>query len=72
MSRRKRYATVRAAALDLLVFAELTARESNFAGRVAFDVWPLSERQERWLRILLERHGLPALAPSAIHYGDAA
>jgi hypothetical protein len=72
MSRKKRYATVREAALDLLILANLTAKEGSFAGQIAFDTRPLSERQERWLRVLLERHELPPLAPSAMHYGDAA
>lgn len=72
MSRRKRYATVRDAALDLLVLAQLSPKEGSFAGQLAFDTRPLSERQEKWLRILLERHELPPLAPSAVQYGDVA
>jgi hypothetical protein len=72
MSRRKRYATVREAALDLLILANLTAKEGSFVGQLAFDTRPLSEKQERWLRILLERHELPPLAPAVLQYGGDA
>jgi hypothetical protein len=50
----------RRAALHLIQSAELTVREGGFVGQMAFSP-AMSEKQERWLRILLDRHGLPPL-----------
>lgn len=55
------FADHRAAAMALLTSAPLKPREGQFCGQMAFDASPLSERQASWLRILLERHGLPPL-----------
>lgn len=41
--------------------AALRPREGQFLGGLAFDANPLSEKQANWLRILLEKHGLPEL-----------
>lgn len=49
------------AALALINAADLSEREGQFCGGLAFRPTPLSEKQENWLRILLERYGLPAL-----------
>lgn len=42
--------------------ASLRPREGQFLGGLAFDANPLTEKQANWLRILLDRHGLPPLA----------
>ena len=42
--------------------AALRPKEGQFLGGIAFDLNPLTDKQDEWLRILLERHGLPALA----------
>jgi hypothetical protein len=42
-------------------------REGQFLGGIAFDANPLTEKQRRWLDILLDKHGLPPLADG----GDA-
>ncbi|HKY81623.1 MAG TPA: hypothetical protein VJM09_09130 [Sphingobium sp.] len=42
--------------------AALRPKEGQFLGGIAFDLNPLTEKQDEWLRILLERHGLPPLA----------
>lgn len=49
------------AALALINSADLSEREGQFCGGLAFRHEPLSEKQENWLKILLDRHGLPAL-----------
>jgi hypothetical protein len=41
--------------------ADLRPREGQFLGGLSFDANPLTEKQANWLRILLERHGLPPL-----------
>ena len=41
--------------------ANLRPREGQFLGGIAFDLNPLTEKQAEWLRVLLEKHGLPAL-----------
>ncbi|HEX8447672.1 MAG TPA: hypothetical protein VF649_13790 [Sphingomonas sp.] len=57
----------RAAAMALLTSgAALRSREGQFLGGIAFDSNPLSEKQSNWLRVLLDKHGLPELE------GDAA
>jgi hypothetical protein len=47
--------------------AVLRPREGQFLGGLAFDANPLTEKQANWLRILLDKHGLPSFAQ-----GDAA
>ncbi len=42
--------------------AALRPKEGQFLGGIAFDLNPLTEKQDEWLRILLEKHGLPSLA----------
>lgn len=42
--------------------AALRPKEGQFLGGIAFDLNPLTEKQDGWLRILLDRHGLPPLA----------
>ncbi|OXE35177.1 MAG: hypothetical protein CGW95_15480 [Phenylobacterium zucineum] len=39
--------------------ANLTEKEGQFLGGMAFRSEPLTERQARWLDILVKRHGLP-------------
>ncbi|MDF2493276.1 hypothetical protein [Sphingomonas sp.] len=65
-------AAVRSAALDLIIYADLTAKEGSFCGQIAFDTKPLSDRQERWLRILLDRHNLAPLNHSSRSTGARA
>ncbi len=55
------YAHFAAAARALLAFAELSEKEGQFCGGLSFRSLPLSDKQANWLRILLARHGLPAL-----------
>ena len=50
------------AARALLAIETLSEREGQFCGGLAFRTFPLSDKQANWLRILLARHGLPALA----------
>jgi hypothetical protein len=53
----------RVAAMALLTSgAALRSKEGSFLGQIAFDANPPSEKQANWLRILLERHGLPPIA----------
>ena len=49
------------AARALLAVDTLSEREGQFCGGLAFRTVPLSEKQTNWLRILLARHGLPAM-----------
>lgn len=52
----------RLAAMALLTAgADLREKEGNFLGGLAFRADPMTERQANWLRILLDRHGLPHL-----------
>lgn len=37
----------------------LKPREGQFLGGIAFDANPLTEKQERWLDILAQKHGIP-------------
>ena len=56
----------RAAAMAVFTSgAALRPREGQFLGGLAFDSKPLSEKQSNWLRILLEKHGLPPLEGDA-------
>jgi hypothetical protein len=52
----------RTAAMAVLTSgSELRPKEGQFLGGIAFDANPLTDKQANWLRILLERHGLPSL-----------
>lgn len=51
----------RPAAMALLKTAPLKPREGQFCGGLAFSDDPLTEKQANWLRLLLDRHGLPPL-----------
>ena len=60
----------RRAALALLTAgADLREKEGNFLGGIAYRADPMSEKQARWLGILLDRHGLPPLAEGGAHVG---
>lgn len=56
--------TTRQAALALLNdhAATLTERAGQFLGHMAVSVNPMTERQARWMRKLLDAAGLPPLA----------
>lgn len=47
--------------------ADLDYRSGQFAGGVAYSDRPLSDRQLRWLSVLLSKAGLPPMAEG----GDA-
>lgn len=52
----------RAAALALLTSgADLRRNEGQFLGGLAFSYEPLSDKQRRWLDILLAKHALPPI-----------
>lgn len=51
----------RLAARQLLTVTTLTEREGQFLGGLCYRAAPLSDKQERWLSILLDRHNLPPL-----------
>ncbi len=55
------------AARALLAVESLSEKEGQFCGGLAFRTAPLSNKQASWLRILLSRHGLPALAEGGEH-----
>ena len=55
------------AARVLLGVEALSEKEGQFCGGLAFRTFPLSDKQANWLRILLARHGLPALAEGGEH-----
>ena len=51
----------RQAAMSLLTAGrELRPREGQFLGGIAFDANPLTEKQARWLSILLDKHNVVA------------
>lgn len=57
------FATHREAAMAVITSgAALRPKEGQFLGGIAFDLNPLTEKQDDWLRILLDKHGLPPLA----------
>lgn len=57
----------RSAAMALLTSgAALRQREGQFLGGMAFDANLPTEKQANWLRILLDKHGLPTLTMEAI------
>lgn len=49
------------AARALLALDGFSEREGQFLGGLAFRPYPLSDKQAKWLGILLARHDLPAL-----------
>ncbi len=56
----------RQAAMALLTCgAALRPKEGQFLGGISFDANPLTEKQANWLRILLNRHGLPPIVGDA-------
>lgn len=55
------------AARALLAMESLPEKEGQFCGGLAYRAAPLSDKQANWLRILLDRHGLPALAKGGEH-----
>ena len=55
------------AARALLAVETLSEKEGQFCGGLAFRTFPLSDKQANCLRILLDRHGLPALAEGGEH-----
>jgi hypothetical protein len=61
------FPNVPAAARALLALDCLSEKEGQFCGGLAFRTVPLSDKQANWLRILLSRHGLPALAEGGDH-----
>lgn len=59
----KSFAKHQDAAMALLTSGKpLRSKEGQFCGGIAFDANPLSEKQDNWLRILLNRYDLPPLA----------
>lgn len=58
----------RRAAMALLTKGvELREKEGNFLGGIAYRPDPMSEKLANWLRILLERHGMPSLHDGGAH-----
>lgn len=58
----KAFSDHRAAAMAVLTSgAPLRPREGQFLGGLAFDANPMTEKQANWLRILLDKHGLPSV-----------
>ena len=55
------------AARALLAVETLSEKERQFCGGLAYRAAALSDKQANWLRILLSRHGLPALADGGEH-----
>jgi hypothetical protein len=55
------------AARALLAVESLSEKEGQLCGGLAYRAAPLSDKQANWLRILLDRHGLPALAEGGEH-----
>ncbi|QUM71117.1 hypothetical protein [Sphingopyxis granuli] len=55
------------AARALLAVESLSEKEGQFCGGLAYRAAPLSDKQANWLCILLDRHGLPALAEGGEH-----
>lgn len=60
--RQRAFPDQRSAALALLTSeARLTRQAGSFAGQLAVDPTPLTEKQCDWLALLLDRAGLPPL-----------
>lgn len=58
----------RRAAMKLLTAGiHLRPKEGQFLGGIAFDANPLTEKQQNWLSILLDRHGLSDSADGGAH-----
>lgn len=55
------------AARSLLTLHVLSEKEGQFLGGICYRREPLTEKQARWLRILLDRHDLPALIEGGEH-----
>jgi len=55
------------AARALLAVETQSEKEGQFCGGLAYRSFPLSDKQANWLRILLARHGLPALVEGGDH-----
>lgn len=51
----------RLAARQLLTVTTLSEREGQFLGGLCYRDAPLSDKQQRWLDILIERHGFTPL-----------
>ncbi len=58
----------RSAARAVLAIETLSEKEGQFCGGLAYRSAPLSDKQANWLRILLDRHALPALIDGGDHY----
>ncbi len=61
------FTSVPDAARALLAVETLSEKEGQFCGGLVFRSAPLSDKQVNWLRILLARHDLPALAEGGEH-----
>ena len=57
----ERFTTYNDAARALLAIDSLSEKEGQFCGGLAFRASPLSDKQAKWLRVLLDRAGLPLL-----------
>lgn len=58
----------RHAAMALLTKGiDLREKEGNFLGGIAYRADPMSDKQANWLRILLDRHGMPPLQDGSAH-----
>lgn len=55
------YAPHQEAALSLIVEGVLTEKEGQFCGGLVFRQAALTPKQECWLQILLDRHGMSRL-----------
>jgi hypothetical protein len=64
---RRPFTDHRSAALAILTTSDLTEKEGQFCGNIAFRHEPLTDRQAKWLRILLDRNGLPPLVEGGAH-----
>ncbi len=57
----------RLAARQLLTVTTLTEKEGQFLGGLSYRSAPLSDKQARWLSILLDRHGFAPLNDGGDH-----
>jgi len=57
----------RLAARQLLTVTNLSEKEGRFLGGLLYRTTPLTEKQERRLLILLDRHWFPALTEGGAH-----
>lgn len=65
----KPFTRVADAARALLTVTTLSEREGQFCGGLSYRSAPLTEKQTRWLQILLSRHHLPPLRDGAVALG---